>query len=863
MQPIVVPDSPLQSSSSSQYIVISDEESSITKQTDDIQVVRSSIKSEKGREDIEIDESRSSKPKPPSYICYGMLCVPVYEVRESFIFHYRASNQLVILTKLSSVLSQDRSYHRLHILDPKTDQMNEPYAKFVIYGRQDNALPVGSYLLAKHQTLREPGIYIVTIYVQPKQRYINPQLSSQSQPINQYNQAEIVDKTSAQIEELYTSFTDSKDLQEMEQDPRLKSTLFKYQRQALHWMYNRELDRGVDSLVFWKMQGNGWRNIITDTKRNERPKPVRGGILADDMGLGKTIQIISIILRGQPQQPTKVVDARASPAVEDPFGFVTKIEKTETKKEEMRLENVGTVPSKTTLIICPLSTIHNWEEQILAHTKEDCLSVLVYHGNSRVSDPRKLASYDVVITTYNLIGLGLGNGTPVQNKLDDLFSLVKFLKVDPLDRRADWTTHIIKPIANGKNPNTLMKGLTLRRTKNELVDGKPLITLPEKLDTVLMLDMAPFEREKYNRIHERGKAIFESLKENGTVMKNYIMILKSILLMRQACLHPDLVKDSEFASTDDGLTDTSHLLTPDQALGLYKLLRDSEEDNCVFCAATLEGPTGNYATPCRHLICNSCSSTRFSKKRNDGTKSIINSQPCAECPVCKIDIYEKSLVEIQESETENFDLDTILKISKERYPTKLLALMEDLEYIRKEDIVNRRDPTKSVIFSQFTNMLTLCEEPLREAGFKCVRLDGAMNRTRRSTAIEAFKNDPDVAIFLVSIKAGGVGLNLVSATRVYLLEPYWNPAVEQQAIDRVHRLGQTKPVTTIRLIIKNSIEENMQKRQRFKQQLAQKALNEEDRAVTTDSGKKRRRIDPLFKENKKIEQMESLSILFR
>ncbi|KAJ3255193.1 Eukaryotic initiation factor 4A-III [Boothiomyces macroporosus] len=747
---------------------ISDEESPKNKQNEDIQVVRSSIKSNGKDQDIMIDESRSTKPKPPiqpvsTFICYGMLLTQVYQVRDTFIYHYRSLNQGVIPAKLGSALAPDRSYH-----------------------------------------------------------------------INQNSQAVVVDQANAQIEALYQSFTQTKDLEEMEQDPRLKSTLFKYQRQALHWMYSREIDKGDESLVFWKKQGNGWRNVITDTKRNERPKPVRGGILADDMGLGKTIQIISIILKGQPKQLTNVVNARASPAVEDPFGFLSKIEKIEPKKDELKVDNLATIPSRTTLIICPLSTIHNWEDQILTHTKEDSLSVLVYHGNSRINDPRKIASYDVVITTYNLIGLGIGKIV-----LDEAH-IIKTAST----HQAKAAFLLVADEFTGRffvKQQTLMKGLTLRRTKNEMIDGKPLITLPEKLDTVLLLDMAPFEREKYNRIHERGKAMFESLRENGTVMKNYIMILKSILLMRQACLHPDLVKDAEFASNDDGLTDTSHQLTPDQALSLYKLLRDSEEDTCIFCSSPLDGPAGNYATPCRHLICNNCSTTKFAKKRSEGSKSIINSQPVAECPTCKIDINEQSLVEIPENGSENFDLDTVLKISKDRYPTKLLALLEDLEHIRKEDI-----------------------GPLREAGFKCVRLDGAMNRTQRSAAIEAFKNDPETTIFLISIKAGGVGLNLVAATRVYLLEPYWNPAVEQQAIDRVHRLGQTKPVTTIRLIIKNSIEENMQKRQKYKQQLAQKALSEEDKDTSSSDGKrKRKRIDPLVKENKKIEQMESLSILFR
>ena len=86
-------------------------------------------------------------------------------------------------------------------------------------------------------------------------------------------------------------------------------------------------------------------------------------------------------------------------------------------------------------------------------------------------------------------------------------------------------------------------------------------------------------------------------------------------------------------------------------------------------------------------------------------------------------------------------------------------------------------------------MLDKIQNPLLEAGLLYVRLDGQMKRFDRASAIDRFKKDPKVKVMLISLKAGGVGLNLTAACRIYLMEPYWNPAVEQQAIDRVHRLG--------------------------------------------------------------------------
>lgn len=149
-----------------------------------------------------------------------------------------------------------------------------------------------------------------------------------------------------------------------------------------------------------------------------------------------------------------------------------------------------------------------------------------------------------------------------------------------------------------------------------------------------------------------------------------------------------------------------------------------------------------------------------------------------------------------------------------------------------------------------------------------------MNRNQRSHALQEFKTNPRVTVFLMSIKAGGVGLNLVAATRVYLLEPQWNPAIEQQAIDRVWRLGQTREVTTIRMIISNSVEINMQERQRYKTALAEKAFDqdglEDETDVSGSSSKSQKPQESMSKKVRKLARevilqmkLESLAILFR
>jgi SNF2 family DNA or RNA helicase len=134
---------------------------------------------------------------------------------------------------------------------------------------------------------------------------------------------------------------------------------------------------------------------------------------------------------------------------------------------------------------------------------------------------------------------------------------------------------------------------------------------------------------------------------------------------------------------------------------------------------------------------------------------------------------------------------------------------------------------KVLVFSQFTSFLALVRTRLDAENVTYEYLDG---RTRdRQTRVERFQNDPACPVFLVSLKAGGVGLNLTAADYVFLLDPWWNPAVEAQAIDRTHRIGQTRPVFATRLIARDTVEERVVELQRTKRELA-------DAILTADNG---------------------------
>ena len=152
---------------------------------------------------------------------------------------------------------------------------------------------------------------------------------------------------------------------------------------------------------------------------------------------------------------------------------------------------------------------------------------------------------------------------------------------------------------------------------------------------------------------------------------------------------------------------------------------------------------------------------------------------------------------------------------KEPYPNVSVKL-EEIE----REITENIGEHKALIFSQFLGMLALIRKKLEELEIPYSYFDGSTSVTDREKAIRNFQDNPDCRIFLISLKAGGVGLNLTAADYVYIVDPWWNPAVEQQAIDRTHRIGQTKNIFAYRMICKDTIEDKILTLQARKKKLA-------------------------------------------
>ncbi|EHK96527.1 putative SWI/SNF-related matrix-associated actin-dependent regulator of chromatin subfamily A member 3-like 1 [Glarea lozoyensis 74030] len=591
------------------------------------------------------------------------------------------------------------------------------------------------------------------------------------------------------------------------------------------------------------------------------------------------------------------------------------------KKGKTALPKIEQAPlsrnCKTTLLVSPLSTIANWEEQIKQHVKPGALKYYIYHGSGRIKDVNKLAQFDLVITTYGSVASEFNNrskqkhgvypleemnwfrivldeahmireqstqqskaicrlqasrrwavtGTPVQNKLEDLGALMTFLRVKPFDEKGGFAQYIMAPFKMC-DPEILPKlrllvdSITLRRLKDR-------IDLPQRRDELVKLDFSPAERHLYDvfakNASDRVKVIVNQ-REKSLGGRTYVHILQSILRLRLICAHGEDLLGEEDLEVMKGLNQASAIeldsddeddrpaLSAKQAYDMYQLMIDTNADLCSTCSRKVgvndnieaeEGETKEkiigFMTPCFHIICPNCF---------DGFKAQMDhyseGRTTSDCIICrqhiKLSYFELKPGGLEEGGPKSKGKKQTKTLENYHGPhTKTKALIQDLNNSRMEsEILHHEAPIKSVVFSGWTAHLDLIQLALNANNIKYCRLDGKMTRAARGAAMDAFRDDPSILVILVSITAGGLGLNLTSANKVYVMEPQYNPAAEAQAIDRVHRLGQKREVTTVRYIMNDSFEEKMLELQDKKRKLASISMDgEKGRMDKVDAARKR------------------------
>lgn len=499
----------------------------------------------------------------------------------------------------------------------------------------------------------------------------------------------------------------------------LEPILREYQKQGVYWLHF--------------LNQNGWC-----------------GILADEMGLGKTLQMLAFL-------------------------------------SYLKAQNAKT--QRTNLIVCPTSLVENWQREAARFTPE--LKTLLITGPYRHSELGRIPDSDLVITSYGLLRRDIDHyrsfpfatvvldeahhiknpdsqsaraacalksqsrfvltGTPMENSVRDLWSIMHFLMPGFLGNRQDFRQRYELPILQGGAEGVAMRerlqrrlrACLLRRRKREVVKE-----LPDKIEQVIYCDLTAVQATAYQQLLEASRAKVDLALKQKNAGQGRVIILTTLLRLRQAC-----------------------------------------------CDLRLLGLEPQTATP-------------------------VPQEP--------------------QSENENFENDLGIAAEAGAAPQssgKLILLDELLEQIREGN-------HRVLIFSQFASMLQLLSQHLKSQAIEHAYLDGQTKN--RAAVVDRFQNDPTVTAFLISIKAGGVGLNLTAADTVIHFDPWWNPAVEAQATDRAHRIGQKKIVTVYKMIARSTIEEKILDLQRRKREVtAQLIENQEDS-------------DESFMNSLSLEEMESL-----
>lgn len=652
-----------------------------------------------------------------------------------------------------------------------------------------------------------------------------------------------------------------------------------------------------------QIDGVAWmRDKETGVKKKNGVLP-KGGILADDMGLGKTIQAIALLLTN-PRPPhsssTSVTDKKALSA------------------------NVG----KSTLVVAPLALIKQWEAEIKNRVLDSHrLRVCVHHGPQRTKRFEDLKKYDVIITTYQILvsehsssseredGPQAGcfgihwyrvildeahtiknrnakatqacyalraeyrwclTGTPMQNNLDELQSLIRFLRIKPYNDLSIWKDQITRPMSQGRGGVAMkrlqfyLKAFMKRRTKDVLKQegalnpgGKPskdgssngFKITARRVESVLA-DFSPEERIFYDRLEQRTDKSLEQMM--GGQKMNYASALVLLLRLRQACNHPQLVggsmaKDKDALTTGQGLgsqTPRKSKVVEDDIDEMADLLGglSVKTKQCDVCQIELhkdEVSAGSIrCAECEEDLAAQKGARKARKhKKHHSSAKVKAEEPKPRLPKKRNVILDDSdeeeegdwlvsedqrqaasLGKASGSDDENaegggeslasYDTDTEddsqLKVSKSEQP-KVISLDTDedgdesseessnegegseeelssdsepslasittsakIQHLLK--ILHRESAThKFIVFSQFTSMLDLIEPFLQRDNLVFTRYDGSMRNDHREASLERLRNNGKCRVLLCSLKCGSLGLNLTAASRVVILEPFWNP----------------------------------------------------------------------------------------
>ena len=316
--------------------------------------------------------------------------------------------------------------------------------------------------------------------------------------------------------------------------------------------------------------------------------------------------------------------------------------------------------------------------------------------------------------------------------------------------------------------------------------------------------------DKHPRSEAQGVLVdYKSKDKQGNT--TYSHLLEVILRMRQVCNHWVLCKNRVDKLLSLLENNKVVPLTPENVKALQDMLqiRIENQEMCPICLDTMEQPV---ITACAHAYDKGC------------IEQVIERQH--KCPLCRSDI-ESTLTLVSPAAELGEDEETV-EADPQSPSSKIEALIKVLT------AKGQAPGTKTVIFSQWTSFLDIVEPHLQERGIGYTRVDGKMNSTKRDNSIHTFRTDPDCKALLASLNVCSVGLNLAVANQAILADSWWAPAIEDQALDRVYRLGQKRDTTVWRLVMEGSIEDRVLAIQENKRKLMSDAFRETSKKRTED-----------------------------
>ncbi|KAI1669943.1 SNF2 family N-terminal domain containing protein [Pyrenophora tritici-repentis] len=638
------------------------------------------------------------------------------------------------------------------------------------------------------------------------------------------------------------------DLEETSAPKSIRATLHRHQKQALTYMLRREKGWALETkgTDMWEAldssNGRKFINRVSNSHQDNPPPDFHGGIIADPMGLGKTLTMLAL----------------AATDLEPVSSSIT--------QNDFLIESEHLLPiTSATLVIMPQPLLSAWEEQIRVHVVLGSMKVRRHHGKERVHDIEKIDETNMILTTYHTVSAdwqkrkSFGStvlfsvkwkriildeahlirnmktrmaraicdlesasrwavtGTPIQNSLSDLSALLKFIRAYPYEDPKRFAADISLLWKSGEDEEAvnrlkrLSRCLILRRAKRT-------VTLPSRRDVRCPVEFSKAERDLYESIRNQTIKKLEDAMTHGAEFSQrglYVNFLQQIESMRLVCS-----LGTHYTTRHDKLKYRDKNNWADNAQEAFNIRREMMAMRCSQCSSSLDvgeilGDEGApQDTPhffeCLKYACAECSGNHRIHKT---IMSCGHKPPCSIAPVS---VSNSALEEVFCNDSE----DSTFTHSVRAFPSKVEALISDLKQQPKD--------VKSIVFSTWRLTLDIVETALEQSHIRSVRFDGKVLQSQRQPVLDEFRSRPDVRVILLTLQCGAVGLTLTEASRAYLMEPHWNPTVEEQALARIHRIGQKREVTTVRFYIRDSFEERVIETQKSKKNLASVLLSGHD-----------------------------------